>query len=133
MACEDLLQRLMGDPNPCVGDVSEDKFRILIEAYTDLPSLPVIFDGIGEKIIEELVEFIFDPGDLYWFWREVELPGGFDVPSPRVRRWSMKIRMTLTRSIGSNIQDSFCIPSSAKIQKVVNVLSQFQKVFVRYF
>ncbi|MDP2971275.1 MAG: hypothetical protein Q8P64_19005, partial [Deltaproteobacteria bacterium] len=71
MACENLLQRLMGDSNPCVGDAGEDKFRILIEAYSDLPSLTVVFDGIGEKIIEELVEFIFDPSDLYWFWREL--------------------------------------------------------------
>src|SRR4030067_3863591 len=71
MARETFLQRLMGDSNPCVGNSGEDEFRILLKAHTDLSSLTVIFDGIGKKIIEKLVELIFDAGDLCGFGKEL--------------------------------------------------------------
>src|SRR4030043_540836 len=65
MSREDFLQGLMGDSNPCIGNTGESKFSILFKAHTDPPSLTVVFNGIGEKVVEELVEFIFNPGDLY--------------------------------------------------------------------
>ena len=64
----------MGDSNPCIGNAGEDKFSILFKAHTDPPSLTVIFDGIGEKVVEELVEFIFNP-EIY------QVPGGSSASS----------------------------------------------------
>src|SRR4030042_4497332 len=71
MSREDFLQGLMGDSNPCIGNAGENKFSILFKAHTDPPSLTVVFNGIGEKVVEELVEFIFNSGDLHRSWREL--------------------------------------------------------------
>jgi hypothetical protein len=64
MAFEYFLQGSVRDSNPCIGDASEDEFRIVFKAYIDFPPRAVIFDSVGEKIIEELVEFLLNPGDL---------------------------------------------------------------------
>ena len=71
MTREHFFQRLVRDSNPGVSDPEEDEFGILIEAHTDLSSLTVVLDRIGEKIVEELVELIFDPGDVCGFGRKL--------------------------------------------------------------
>ena len=73
MAGEDFLQGLMGNSNPCVHDASEGKFSVLVEAHANLSPLTIIFDGISEKIIEELVEFIFHTGNPHWVRRNLNL------------------------------------------------------------
>jgi hypothetical protein len=85
VSCKNFLEGLVGDSNPCVGNTGKSKLRVVMEAHADLSSLTVIFDGIGEKIIEELVEFVLDSGDLYLLGRELSfqldlmfLSQGFD-------------------------------------------------------
>jgi len=68
MASEYFLQGSVRDANPRIGDASEHEFRIVFKTYVDSPTGAVIFDGVSQKIIEELVELFLNPGNLDRFW-----------------------------------------------------------------
>ena len=49
----------MGDPNPGIHDPGVGKSAILMEVDMDPSALAVKFDGVGEKIVKKLTEFVF--------------------------------------------------------------------------
>jgi hypothetical protein len=73
MAGEDLFERLMGDSDPRILNSGKSKLRILGEGNPDLSSLAIVFNGIGQKIIEELIQLILHARDEDRILRKLDL------------------------------------------------------------
>ena len=126
ITCEDLLQGLVGDPNPGIHDPGVSKSGIVMEVHMDPSALAVILDGIGEKIVKKLTEFLFGTPNDDRVRRKLNMKGDLVFPGQGfdggARKFDNGRKIDRLKS-----RASFWIPNSAKSNRLSIFFPSFNK------